>query len=427
MMPRQPEQPRGPRSLQSSEPDSASPRSAPQAPFAWPAALAAGRGLRQLATLASALSMAWAAWGHPPALPALGLDAKGVTVSGLSSGGYMAAQFEVAHAASVRGAGIVAAGPYGCSMGSVFTAALTCSCPYDLIDGSGPIGLQTAITRLSCIQLPAFLFAERAMRAAAGNAPFNDSLTALRRHRVWLYSGDADPVVAPTIVDGLEAFYARAGVPARQVKRVKGPRAGHGMPVASLGDCEVTRSPYLSGCEIDGAGDMLKWLYNRPRQAPGVMQPAALQAFDQSPYRLTGAFDGLDSTGWVYIPERCQTAGRRCKLHVVFHGCEQGQNFPAAGVQGAPVYGPVFVEQAGYNRWAESLGVVMLYPQVLPSTEGGMHSPFRYNPKGCWDFWGYTSVLGDASLSATRPPFARKDAPQMRAVKAMIDALLARP
>src|SRR5690606_31463492 len=113
--------------------------------------------------------------------------------------------------------------------------------------------------------------------------------------------------------------------------------------------------------------------------------------------------------------------------HVVFHGCQQGQNFPVGGQPGAPVYGTVFVEQAGYNRWAESMGLVVLYPQVLPSVEGNLTSPFRFNPKGCWDFWGYTSPQGDASLSSLRPPFARKDAPQIRAVQAMIDALLARP
>lgn len=199
------------------------------------------------------------------------------------------------------------------------------------------------------------------------------------------------------------------------------------MPIVSHGDCEITRSPYLNGCQIDGAGELLKWLYDQPSGAPGTAQAAALRPFDQRPYRQSGVFDGLDDSGWVYVPARCEQAGARCKLHVAFHGCEQGQNFPANGQPGAPVYGTVFVEQAGYNRWAESLGVVVLYPQVRPSTEGSMGSPFRFNPKGCWDFWGYTRPLGDASLSGTRPPFARKDAPQMRAVKAMVDALVAQP
>lgn len=401
------------------------PRRAPALPF-----------FRRLAGLSTSFAAALAAstwslgvaFAQTSPLPALGLDPTGVSVSGLSSGGYMAAQFEVAHAASLRGAAIVAAGPYGCAMGSVSTAALTCSCPYETTEGSGPVGLPTAVARLSCITLPASLLSSRAMTAAEGNRGHIDPIGALRKHRVWLYSGDADPVVDPAIVDGLQAFYAAVKVPARQVRRVKGPKAGHGMPVAGQHACELTKPPYINGCDIDGAGELLKWVYAQPSSLqPGQAQAAALRPFDQTPYREAGVFDGLDSTGWVYVPQRCEQAGVRCKLHVVFHGCEQGQNFPARGQPGAPVYGTVFVDQAGYNRWAESMGLVVLYPQVLPSNEGSVISPFRFNPKGCWDFWGYTSPLGDASLSSTRPPYARKEAPQMRAVQAMIDALLRQP
>ena len=38
-------------------------------------------------------------------LPMLGAEASNVTVSGLSSGGFMAVQFHVAHSAIVKGAG----------------------------------------------------------------------------------------------------------------------------------------------------------------------------------------------------------------------------------------------------------------------------------------------------------------------------------
>jgi poly(3-hydroxybutyrate) depolymerase len=310
----------------------------------------------------------------------------------------------------------------------VTTAALTCSCPYDGTDPTSVEGASTAIARLACIQLPPAVLASRAMSAARGNRGHIDPIDNLRQHRVWLYSGDADPVVAPSTVDGLQAFYAAAEVPGRQVTRVKGPRAGHGMPIAGSGSCDVTRSPYLNGCQIDGAGELLKWLYEQPSAVAGIAQAAALRPFDQTPYRQSGVFDGLDDSGWVYVPARCEQTGARCKLHVAFHGCEQGQSFPANGQAGAPLYGTVFVEQAGYNRWAESLNTVVLYPQVRPSgSQGSLTSPFGFNPKGCWDFWGYTSPLGDASLWGSRPPFARKDAPQIRAIQAMIDALLGVP
>ncbi|KAB2926560.1 MAG: hypothetical protein F9K25_15930, partial [Candidatus Contendobacter sp.] len=41
----------------------------------------------------------------------LRIDKEQISVSGISSGGFMAHQFHVAHSANVRGAGIIAGGP----------------------------------------------------------------------------------------------------------------------------------------------------------------------------------------------------------------------------------------------------------------------------------------------------------------------------
>ena len=143
--------------------------------------------------------------------------------------------------------------------------------------------------------------------------------------------------------------------------------------------------------------------------------------FDQRPYRRAGVFDGLDSSGWLYLPQACSAAPGRCKLHVVFHGCQQGQSFVPAG---APAIGQRFVAGAGYNRWAESNHIVLLYPQVLASAGVRRGGPHQFNPLGCWDFWGY-SQAGDALTTGVQRRFAWREAPQMRAVKAMVDALLA--
>ena len=40
-----------------------------------------------------------------------------------------------------------------------------------------------------------------------------------------------------------------------------------------------------------------------------------------------------------------------------------------------------YVRHAGYNEWAESNKIVVLYPQARATA---------LNPKGCWDWWGYT-------------------------------------
>jgi hypothetical protein len=36
-----------------------------------------------------------------------------------------------------------------------------------------------------------------------------------------------------------------------------------------------------------------------------------------------------------------------------------------------------------YNQWAETNNIIILYPQALRTT---------LNPKGCFDWWGYTGA-----------------------------------
>src|SRR5579862_7409382 len=66
--------------------------------------------------------------GAPPAdaapLPALTIDLAQTSVSGLSSGAFMAVQFGVAFSSIVVGIGVFAGGPFGCSQGSATTAQL---------------------------------------------------------------------------------------------------------------------------------------------------------------------------------------------------------------------------------------------------------------------------------------------------------------
>ena len=79
------------------------------------------------AALASLTSAALAQDIHSDdTLPPLSLTLGNVTVSGMSSGGYMATQFHVAHSDWVKGAGILAAGPYYCAKGDITTALAQC-------------------------------------------------------------------------------------------------------------------------------------------------------------------------------------------------------------------------------------------------------------------------------------------------------------
>ena len=90
-------------------------------------------------------------------------------------------------------------------------------------------------------------------------------------------------------------------------------------------------------------------------------------------------------------------------MHVAFHGCQQG----------AAKIGRRFVEGAGYNAWADRHRLIVLYPQAV-ARNGFAFGSWRwvFNPKGCWDWWGYAGT-----------DYATRQGAQIRAVKAMLDHL----
>src|SRR4051812_42884944 len=66
-------------------------------------------------------------------------------------------------------------------------------------------------------------------------------------------------------------------------------------------------------------------------------------------------------------------------------------------------FGTTFVRHAGYDQWADTNDIVVLYPQATASPR---------NPNGCWDWWGYDD-----------PDYALKRGRQMAAVKGMVDRI----
>jgi poly(3-hydroxybutyrate) depolymerase len=307
-------------------------------------------------------------------LPALHAARDAVTASGVSSGGYMAVQLHVAHSANVAGVGVIAGGPYYCAQGSLFTALNNCMSP----------GIWTPPPR------PALLKTEADALAAAGRI---DTTTHLSRSRAWLFSGLGDRTVYPQVVEALRGFYAAYKA---QVVLVADKPAGHGMVTAQHGSaCGTTEPPFIVDCDYDAAGELLNFLYDK-LAAPAAKESGRLLRFDQDAYAGSDAKAiSLDGTGFVYVPQRCAT--ERCRVHVAFHGCRQG----------AAEIGERFVREAGYNRWAEANALIVLYPQAIKR-----YSPFVFNPRGCWDWWGYTGAV-----------YHTKAGPQIRAVKAMLDRL----
>jgi poly(3-hydroxybutyrate) depolymerase len=318
-------------------------------------------------------------------LPRLAASTGDVTVSGISSGGYMAVQFQVAYSSLVRGAGIVAGGPYYCAEGSVRRALGNCMSP------SGRDLPPTPDETLKTVK----------QLAESGRI---DPLRHLQDDRVWLLAGGNDRTVLPPVMDALDAFY-RATLPSEAISFVKVPDAGHAMlsvadPQANA--CPTSESPFINRCQdVDAAGRLLAHLLG-PLQPPVAAPAGEMVVFDQRPFVRGRAIDAsLANEGYAFVPASCRNGG--CKIHVAFHGCRQN----------ASEIGRRFVDGAGYNGWAASNRIVVLYPQTV-RRYGLAWGSFRWllNPKGCWDWWGYSGEN-----------YHTRDGAQMRAVRAMIETL----
>ncbi len=326
-------------------------------------------------------------------LPALRAELAQTSVSGLSSGAYMATQFQIAHSSIVIGAGIVAGGPYGCAES---TASRLAPFWFTTVGYNLTQALQGCMqNRLSMWGIPdAKGLAKRAGDfASAGRI---DPLADVKADRVYLYSGTADNVILPAIMDSTREFYRRAGVPDDQVEYVRDGGAGHAIVTMTEGAaCGVTKEPFLNDCDYDQAGAILKYIYGNLTPPSGV--PAGVfTEFSQKPYSQGMSRHGIADNGYVYIPPACSQS-QGCRVHVAFHGCAQGYEF----------VGDAHVKGAGFHRWADANRIIVLYPQV--------QSDPVTNPKGCWDWWGYTQL-----------DYLTKKAPQILAIRRMLDALAAR-
>ena len=107
-------------------------------------------------------------------LPAFNVDLLETSVSGLSSGAYMAGQFHVAYSGTVMGAGVIAGGPYDCAEGQLSVALNRC--------------MQTVLGMPN----PTHLLSRAESREARGDI---DPLTGLADDRVYVFSGTQDETV----------------------------------------------------------------------------------------------------------------------------------------------------------------------------------------------------------------------------------------
>ena len=308
------------------------------------------------------------------------IDITSTTVSGLSSGAFMAQQFHVAESDIVNGVAIIAGGPFYCAKGRLILATDKCMQPK--VDG-GPSAAES---------LDAAQKAER-----KGLIP---PLANIENDKVYIFTGTKDTTVNPAASAATRSLYTNLGVKADNLLYVNTVPAGHANVTLDHGnDCASTASPYIVDCDRDEAGNILEFLI-------GDLNPKATELtgqiieFSQKEFSPKPEAISMADTGYVYVPKAC-AEGQPCKLHVAIHGCKQN----------TATIGTAYVTDTGYLPWADSNNIVLLFPQTIARNDyawGGV-----VNPNACWNWWGYG---GDDNYH-TRIGY------QVAAIRSMVDRL----
>jgi poly(3-hydroxybutyrate) depolymerase len=335
------------------------------------------RSLLVGAGIITALTMSGAANAAAVKLSAYNADPSLSTVSGISSGGYMAVQMHVAYSASFKtGAAIFAGGPFYCTQGSVSTAQGACM-------NALPSGPDTA-TSISTTN----------SYASAGSIDATSNLTSTK---VYMWSGTSDTIVKQAVMNALKTYYL-TWVPSANIIYDNTHAAGHGWisPDATAA-CSAQADPYINNCSTDAEQTFLTQMYGTLNAKNTGTLSGSFIEFDQTEFfdDKNPAAHSIANSGWMYVPSSC-AAKKACKVQIAYHGC----------VQYYGKVGDVFIKKSGLNEWADTNNIIVVYPQTIASNSNPS------NPNGCWDWWAYDD-----------PNFAKKTGRQMLMSKRILDRI----
>jgi len=296
-----------------------------------------------------------------------------VTVSGISSGGFMAVQMHMAYSSVINGSAVFAGGPFYCAESNLMYAEFRCM---DVTMGEPNTVQLVSLTNTYATQKKI------------------DPVKNLKDDRVYIFSGKDDSVVDQAVVKSLESYYSYF-VDVTNIVADYNVAAEHCLPTLDFGEtCTRLSSPYIGKCAFDGAGNAFETLYGTLKTAV-TAKPANLMKFSQTGY-FTGKATSIGDTGYIYVPTACADGKTTCRLHISFHGCEQTLDD----------IDNQYADKTGFNTWAEANNIIVLYPYAKKS----MSMPS--NPNGCWDWWAYTDKN-----------YGTQDGVQMKFVRDMITDL----
>ena len=312
------------------------------------------------------------AWGAS-ALGSYTIAPHSVTVAGISSGGYMAVQLQVAYSRAIFGTAVMAGGAYDCAQDNEAYWGSACA------TGVGvPVSSLVSYTN---------------QQASAGTI---DPTSNIAGKPIYMFSGTLDNVNYQQTMDDLYSYY-RSFTSAANITYNNYTAAEHAwITPDSVVPCSYLEAPFMNNCGFDAEQAFLSLFYGQLNARNNGTLSGSFIQFNQNAFcpNSNCAAISMDSTGWVYVPQSC-AQGQSCRLLVALHGCSQNQE----------TIGTTFVQYAGINEWADTNNIIVLYPQTI-------NASVPYNPYGCWDWWGYTNSH-----------YALKSGPQMTAVMAEVNHL----
>lgn len=377
-----------------------------------------------------------------------------VSVSGVSSGAYMAVQLQVAFSETFMGVGAIAGGPYYCAEDMTDITAIKLKC----MAGAGIIPADYGPYRDKAIEL-----------AKDGQI---DPVSNLGDTKVFIFNSIEDQVINPGLgylsVLFFQHFSQDAGDNVVALNAIPGYldyAVAHGLPTAMTSfdayldeadrgfPCAPANSqqypwfpdqlyrgndPWIYHCpypneyapQIEGYSlvkSMLDHIYGGiadPVEPKGVISSLDQLGFVDDPEIKT--VDDLKAHGigekmYTYTPSACKDDPSNCdKVHVALHGCQQFPEWSFVGKAGSDkagqtiTFGDLFYNGA-YNGLAEANNIIVVYPQAhsIGTAQDDV------NPYGCWEFWAFRDDDKDN--------YYTQAGVEMRMIKNMVDHFTAAP
>lgn len=378
------------------------------------------------------------------------------TISGISSGGFMAQQMATIYSLSVEGVATIAGGYYFCALDYL---------PKKIEQDRQTIGEQNLFLyepsnkALSDSLNPLVIFSGEInpvtwFKPSVGNPIYQavsecmlnpdntkinysyikknvgknliDHTDHIKDQKVLIFHGKKDSVLDSKMQNKLISFYQHFNLPKENLRVIKG-KGSHNFPISEKKgiDCNKEDVPYLGNCQYDLAFEILSHLdqisnekneinennlfmidqtltnENKVREMKKFKQPTASIA----PY------------GYLYASDECLNNPRSCKLHVALHGCKMSDSYNDEFQQSYQTqvqntkdlhvkknalnkllgkvsiedktnrYGLLkFVLDSDFLKYAEKNHLILLFPQTWITEKN-----YPYNPKGCWDWFGWTN------------------------------------